>query len=137
MLLTTALMRSLHGIATRRILLRKNSNGKEVFEYQLAAASDKGVIHIFRGLTGSIRRLEAVDQLLVDWEPFQEIDAWTGPRKLKTDPSVKPPKPADGKVPNRQTRVCTMCSAPYYAKGYCRSHYNKSKWRKGNSNEND
>lgn len=73
MLLTTALIKSLHGIATRRVVLRKTSKGNLQFDHHFAVVSDKGVVHVLRGHTGTIRRIEAVDQLRTDWEPFQEV----------------------------------------------------------------
>lgn len=65
MLLTTALFQSEHGIATRRKFISHTR-----FEYHMAFASQRGVVHIHNGRNGTIRRISAVDQAFTDWEPF-------------------------------------------------------------------
>lgn len=72
MLISTALMRSLCRIATRRV---PRKGFKDKFQYEFAVAPNKGMglIYIIHGNTGFVRRLEAVDQLRTDWEPFQEV----------------------------------------------------------------
>lgn len=85
MLLATALLRSLSGIATRRREIRVNAHAtKYAYEFAVSTGKTKQrlVIHIINGLNGAVRRTEAVDQLQTDWEPFQEIPALKG-KKMK------------------------------------------------------
>ena len=70
MLLMTALLQSENGIATRRKSVNA-SHGKMKFEYHTAVVCNGGIVHIFNGRNGTIRRAEGADNLLTDWEPFQ------------------------------------------------------------------
>ena len=72
MLLATALLRSMHGIATRSRICGKTAKGPK-YEFYFAAVSDKRKVHILYGRVGYIRDMTAEDQSRQDWEPFGEV----------------------------------------------------------------
>lgn len=105
MLITTALLNSQQGIASRRKFIQKRGK-KDVYEYQLAFVAGRISRHksnfsksyiqhvwIFHGNSGRIHRLRADDQLAKDWEPVLESVGYevgpyhSGMRKPKAVPS--------------------------------------------------
>lgn len=84
MLLTTALMTSMHHIATRRRPVGAIGKRKKVvYEYLIAVASQRGVIHIFNGRNGTIRRVSQEDQMVNDWTPFQHFPDMRSKHQMK------------------------------------------------------
>ena len=86
MLLTPALFKSEHGCATRRKLIASAAGRKPAkFEYHMAFVSQNGAVNIHNGRNGTIRRMEAADQLFDDWEPFQptEMPARVNIKRIK------------------------------------------------------
>lgn len=67
MLITNALFHSMHGVATRAKKVGTH------LEHHIAIVSKRKKALIINGRTGSIRYLEAADQLRDDWEPFQPL----------------------------------------------------------------
>ncbi len=83
MLLTSALLRSTHGIALRHRTVKLKA-GRELLERHFAVASDKGAVHVINGRNGTIRRMDAADQARSDWEPFQAMPERKSGRKIKS-----------------------------------------------------
>ena len=84
MLLTTALLKSMHHIATRRRQVGAIGKRKKVvYEYLLAVASDRGVVNIFNGRNGTMRRVSDEDQLVNDWTPFQSSPDMRSKHQIK------------------------------------------------------
>lgn len=75
MLITNALFRSMHGVATRAKTVGTH------LEHHIAVVSKRNKTLIINGRTGSIRYLEASDQLRDDWEPFQPVPQTISKRK--------------------------------------------------------
>ena len=73
MLFLHAILKSGHGIARRRRTVFVGTKRTRRFEYQIAMATIPGEVFIFSGKAGNIRRIEAVDMLQTDWEPFYEF----------------------------------------------------------------
>jgi len=91
LLLVTALLRSKHGMATRRRRYMAKA-GHEKFEYHVAFATDTGLVFIINGRNGVIRKIQMVDQAQDDWEPCMEVGEPKLVKRRRIKPAEEEPK---------------------------------------------
>lgn len=125
-LLVTALFKSLHGIATRKTVLRVTKSGKEIAENFIAVTSAKGIVRIINCSNATIRFVRQDDQERLDWEPFQpmpdahvrvnknqpgEMTIETNPKKLTIKgPLGRPKKSPPVKIEGDDSKIKDFCA---------------------------
>lgn len=67
----TAILKSEQGIATRRRVVKRTKLGREICDYEMAFATQKGQAFIYNGRTGKLRRPMSADLMTDTWNPFQ------------------------------------------------------------------